>query len=104
MRRVLFASVLVLSVIMLPAGPASAYEYQTGPGISCSSPKNATIQTHTYGDYNVYSNYSIEGFEYNIPYWTLTYVYVVTSRFSISASAAEAENYVSGNVNTTCWP
>jgi hypothetical protein len=62
------------------------------------------MQAYTFGDYNMYSNYGLEEFGYNIPFNQQTYVYDVTDHQSLSASAAEAENYVDGDVGVTCWP
>ena len=54
----------------------SAYEIVDGPGINCSTLWVA-IQAYTYGDYNIYSNYGREDYEYNVPYYQLTYAWTL---------------------------
>jgi hypothetical protein len=104
MRRLVVVAAGAFTLTAVWASPASAYEYVNGPGISCSSTKQATMQATTYGDYNMYSTYGLEEFGYNIPVNQETYVFDVTAHQSFSASAAEAENYVDGGIGVTCWP
>ena len=62
------------------------------------------IGAFAYGDGNLYSNYGFELGQYNVPYWTLNYLFQSTPHNSVSATAADAENYVSGAVGTGCTP
>ena len=86
------------------ARPVGAYEYVSGGGQSCPTGREAVINAYVYGDWNIYSDFGLEGFMYNVPFNQLTYAYVYTGHQNITASAAEAENYVDGPVGTACEP
>lgn len=90
----------------LPFGTpvASAYQWVDGPGRSCPSGWNVSIGATVYGDWNLYSNYGRENWQYNIPYNEASYAVAWTTRQSISKSAAEAENKVSSGPGTDCIP
>lgn len=98
------AGAIVAASIGAAAGAAHAYELVYGSGISCFGGRDAGIQGYTYGDWNAYSNYGLEDFEYSIPFNQQSYVYVVTSHSSVTSTALEAENYVDGPVTPFCWP
>lgn len=102
-RRITLAIVGIVMGLLFAATPASAYEWQNGPGKSCGSGW-VQIGAFVYGDGNLYSNYGREYYYYGVPYWTQQYLFTTTLRHSITASAAEAENYVSSGPGTDCSP
>lgn len=86
---------------------AIAYEWQTGPGGSCPTGLGVAFQTYIYGDWNLYSNYGREAYQYNIPQTTKAYAFAQTSHNSISSTAAEAGDaggWVVDPINTDCGP
>lgn len=76
-------------------GTAFAYEYQTGPGVSCSGQfPDSIVQSYSVGDSNLYSNWGLHYHIYNVPYDQEVYLWNYTGHTSHTVVAGEAENYV----------
>lgn len=93
--RVVIVVSATLSILFSSVGAASAYEYQTGPGISCGGYfPDSIVQSYSYGDSNLYSNWGLHSYSYSIPYSQLVYLWNFTGHTSHTVVAGEAENYV----------
>ena len=103
MRKLVSAFTVALALFISAMSGVGAYEFQYGPGRNCGS-WYVQIGAHVYGDGNLYSNYGWELGQYNVPYWTLQYLFQSTTHHSVSSTAAEAENYVPYSVGTDCTP
>ncbi len=79
-----------------------AYEWASGPGVNCSSGQAGYIGSFPHGDFNLYTNYGWFYAEYDIPYYTETYIFKSSNRQSFSSSATEAENLVNGPSGAQC--